>query len=283
MAKAISGYAGKVALITGAASGIGSALARALADRGAIVVVTDIDGVVAQSLARDLTATGAQAIASTLDVADEQLFRQVVELAVATYGRLDLLINNAGIGITGELHDLRPDDWRQIRAVNLDGVVLGSMLAYQLMVRQGGGQIINVASMAAVFPYPLHTLYAATKQAVLGFSTTLRLEAHAHGVRVNVVCPGPVDTPIFQTTRLVGIDRQQALAAFRYWRMPPAAAAEAILARAAVDEAVIICPSRYRWLWRAARWVPWVLEPALKKLTRQWRSCRVEAAKTDAG
>jgi len=228
------------------------------------------------ALAEELSAKGTRASASRLDVTDETAFQRLIERAVEEFGRLDILISNAGIGVTGELSDMSSADWREIRSVNLDAVVLGSMLAYRVMQKQQTGHIINVASIAAFFPYPLHTLYAATKCAVVGFSTTLRLEAQAFGIRVNVVCPGPVDTPIFQATRLVGFDREKALRVFRFRRLPADRAAEIILERAARDEAVIICPPRYRWLWRASRWFPWLLMPGLTRLLRELRSCRLD-------
>jgi NAD(P)-dependent dehydrogenase (short-subunit alcohol dehydrogenase family) len=276
MKKASFFYRGKVVLITGAASGIGAALARALSVQGAILVLADIDEPRLHALAHELGEGGARVLAARLDVSDEDAFRRLIERTVTEFTRLDTLINNAGFGITGELCDLSGEDWHDIRSVNLDGVVFGSMHAYRTMRIQRAGQIINVASMAALFAYPLHTLYAATKYAVLGFSATLRLEARDFGIQVNVVCPGPIDTPIFQTTRLVGLDRNKALSVFRYHRLPPHKAAAIILDRAARDEAIIICPARYRWLWRAARWAPWLLQPGLIKLLNNLRACRID-------
>lgn len=269
-----SSYADKVVLITGAASGLGRELAKALAQRGARLVITDIDAPQLAALASELRASGAQIMSACLDVTNPDQLHNVIQDSLAQWSHLDIMINNAGVGIAGECRDVTLEDWRQVRSVNLDGVIHGSMEAYRVMVRQGAGQIINVASLAGFFPYPLHTLYAATKYAVLGFTATLRLEARELGIRVNAVCPGPVDTPIFQSTRLVGLDRDKAMQAFRFSRQPAARAAEIILQKAFRDEPVIVFPGQYRWFWRAVRWTPWLVEPALRRMVQELRACR---------
>ena len=140
-----------VAIVTGAASGIGRALAAALADRGTVVVLADLDGAGA---ARAAGTIGGRTTAAGLDVTDADAVRRLVEGTAADHGRLDLLFNNAGIGAGGPVQDLDLAAWRQVIDVDLNGVVHGVVAAYPLMVRQGFGHIVNTASLAGLMPAP---------------------------------------------------------------------------------------------------------------------------------
>jgi NAD(P)-dependent dehydrogenase (short-subunit alcohol dehydrogenase family) len=171
-------FAGKTAIVTGAGSGIGAALCRALVDAGAAVVCTDIDGDAAE---RTANALGANARSARLDVTDAAAVQAVVDDVVDRSGRLDLMFNNAGIVWGGDTELLTLDQWNAIIDVNIRGVVHGVAAAYPLMVRQGHGQI---------------TSYVTTKHAVVGLSMALRSEAISRGVGVLVVCPSAVETPI---------------------------------------------------------------------------------------
>ncbi|MBI3782321.1 MAG: SDR family oxidoreductase [Deltaproteobacteria bacterium] len=185
-------FEGAVALITGGASGIGAALARALAARGATLVLADRDYEDAQKVAADLS----RAEAAPLDVRDAAAFDALVASVLQRHGRLDYLFNNAGTGVGGEVKDYSLDDWRYIVEVNLMGVIHGVQAAYARMIRQGFGHIVNTASMAGLMAAPLATVYCTTKHAVVGLSRALRIEAREHGVRVGVLCPGVIRTPI---------------------------------------------------------------------------------------
>ncbi len=190
-------YAGRSVIVTGGASGIGSELARQLAGAGAHVVVADIEGADAAVAAMEPGLAGAGSVtARHLDVADAASFRAVVDDVVAQHGALDLLVNNAGISFGGPTHEMSPAHWDRMIEVDLGGVVNGVVAAYPLMVARGAGQIVNVASAAGLVAPPFVAAYAAAKHAVVGLSLALRPEAALHGVRVNVVCPGAVDTAI---------------------------------------------------------------------------------------
>ncbi len=187
----------RIAIVTGAASGIGQALATALVARGDTVVVADIDGDAAGRVAGELARHGpGAATPAVVDVRDAGAVRALVDQARDTHGRLDLMVNNAGIGVGGEARELVLAHWDRVIDVNLRGVVHGVHAAYPVMIEQGSGHIVNTASLAGLLPSPGLTPYAMTKHAVVGLSLSLRAEAAAYGVRVTAVCPGVVDTPI---------------------------------------------------------------------------------------
>jgi NAD(P)-dependent dehydrogenase (short-subunit alcohol dehydrogenase family) len=192
-------FAGKQAIVTGAGSGIGAALCRALVSAGADVVCTDIDGDAAERTAAALDARSAG-----LDVTDAAAVQAVVDEVVHRAGRLDLMFNNAGIVWGGDSELLTLDQWNAIIDVNIRGVVHGVAAAYPLMVRQGHGHIVNTASMAGLTAAGQITSYVMTKHAVVGLSLALRSEAAARGVGVLVVCPSAVETPILDKGALGG-------------------------------------------------------------------------------
>jgi NAD(P)-dependent dehydrogenase (short-subunit alcohol dehydrogenase family) len=184
-------FNGKQAIVTGAGSGIGAALCRALAAAGAEVVCTDIDDAAAE---RTASAIGARS--SALDVTDPAAVQATVDEVVNRAGRLDLMFNNAGICWGGDTELLTLDQWNAIIDVNIRGVVHGVAAAYPQMLRQGHGHIVNTASMAGLAAAGQITSYVATKHAVVGMSMALRSEAIPRGVGVLVVCPAAVETPI---------------------------------------------------------------------------------------
>ncbi|HXS84842.1 MAG TPA: SDR family oxidoreductase, partial [Mycobacterium sp.] len=188
-------FVGKQAIVTGAGSGIGAALCRALVAAGADVVCTDVDGAAAARTAESLHGPGT-ASAATLDVTDPAAVQAAVDAVVARAGRLDLMFNNAGIAWGGDTELLTLDQWNAIIDVNIRGVVHGVTAAYPVMLRQGHGHIVNTASMAGLTAAGQITSYVMTKHAIVGLSLALRSEAIPHGVGVLAVCPGAVETPI---------------------------------------------------------------------------------------
>ena len=196
----------RVAIVTGAASGIGLALTRQLTAEGATVVLVDNDGPRLHRETAELAASGRRVEAVEVDVADYDGFRKAIERTFESHGRLDYLFNNAGTAVLGESRDVEPSDWQRIIDVNLMGVVHGVSVAYPRMVRQGFGHIVNTASMSGLVPMPAQACYVTSKFGVVGLSRALRLEGEPHGVRVSVVCPASVATRIFDNVKWVKID-----------------------------------------------------------------------------
>ncbi len=188
-------FSGKQAIVTGAGSGIGAALSRALVAAGADVLCTDIDADAAKRTANEAAGPGS-ATSARLDVTDAGAVQAAVDDVVARTGRLDLMVNNAGIVWGGDTELLTLDQWNAIIDVNIRGVVHGVAAAYPVMIRQKQGHIVNTASLAGLVPAGRLTSYAMTKHAVVGLSLALRSEAAVHGVDVLAVCPGAVETPI---------------------------------------------------------------------------------------
>jgi len=185
--------AGKTAIVTGSAGGLGKAAATALAEAGANVVIADIDSEQAQKTAAEIAeATGASTISIEVDVSKSDLVNAMVEQTVETFGRLDVLFNNAGIATVGPAEDISEEDFDHMIDVNLKGVFLGTQAAGRVMLKQGSGSIINMASMSAhISNLPqLVSHYAASKAGVLQLSRNIAAEWADRGVRVNVISPG---------------------------------------------------------------------------------------------
>ena len=190
---------GKVALVTGGASGIGAASARTLAREGAKVVITDIDDARGQMLAEDICKAGGEAIYLNQDVTSEERWAEIVKATEAKYGRLDVLVSNAGIGISVPITDMTLADWRKQTAINLDGVFLSVKYCIPAMRRSGGGSIIMMSSLAGLRGAPGLTGYCATKGGVRLFAKAVAMECATalDNIRVNSIHPGIIDTPIW--------------------------------------------------------------------------------------
>src|SRR5258706_9326256 len=232
----------QVAIVTGGASGIGQALCHALAARGALVIVADINAEGAQDVAAAIRRRGGQAAAHTVDVADAHSVKQLVQHTVAAHRRLDYLFNNAGIAVTADARDLRLEHWHQVIAVNLLGVIYGIQAAYPFMVQQGHGHIVNIASLAGLLPYPTNLPYATTKHAIVGLSLSLRAEAADLGVKVSVVCPGWVQSGIYAASPILNVRREQVQPALPFKLMETDTAARRILVGVARNQPVIVFP-----------------------------------------
>ncbi|MBJ7290434.1 SDR family oxidoreductase [Williamsia sp.] len=198
-------FAGKLAVITGAGSGIGRETALLLAEQGGEVVLADIDVAAAEKTASIITDTGGRAHAYALDVADTDAFESFADTVTDTHGVPDIVINNAGIGLAGPLLDATDAQIRRLVDINLVSVATGSRLFGRAMVARGlGGQIVNLSSAAAFTPQRGLGAYAATKAGVLLLSESLRAELAEHHIGVTAICPGIVDTNIISATEFAG-------------------------------------------------------------------------------
>jgi NAD(P)-dependent dehydrogenase (short-subunit alcohol dehydrogenase family)/pimeloyl-ACP methyl ester carboxylesterase len=251
---------GRLALVTGAASGIGLATATALADRGARLLLVDRD---AGGLER-AAASIAQSHTLVCDVSDRQALEELAARVLDQHGVPDVVVNNAGIGLAGSFLDTEPADWQRIVDINLMGVVHGCRLFARAMIDRGqGGQIVNTASAAAFAPAKDLAAYATTKAGVLMLSECLRAELHAHGIGVTAVCPGFIATDITRTTRYVGRGQaeQQRLAervtrSYQRRNFTPDRVAEEIVEAIAVDRPVAVITPEAKLMRAMSRFAP---------------------------
>lgn len=189
----------KVALVTGAGSGIGEACAIDLAREGASVVCTDLHLETAQATADKITEAGGKAVAMALNTVDRDAHFEAVKLAVDTYGALHLAVNNAGIGEQPfDVADMPAEEWQKIIDINLNGVFHGMQAQIPAMLEAGSGSIVNMGSIHSVTAIPQHVGYAATKHALIGMGRTAAVEYSARGIRTNTVGPAYIDTPLLE-------------------------------------------------------------------------------------
>lgn len=266
-------FGGQLVLVTGAGSGIGRATALAFAEAGARVLAVDRDGRAAARTAEEARRRGAAAAwARTADVSDEQAMERLAERVTAEHGVVDVLVNNAGIGLGGSFFDTTPKEWKEVLDVNLWGVIHGCRLFGRRMAERGqGGHIVNVASAAAFQPSRSLPAYGTSKAAVLMLSECLRAELAGRGIGVTAVCPGFVNTAITSTARFAGADaeeerrlRKRAARLYGLRDYPPEKVAAAILRAVVRNEAVVPVTPEARTAYALSRWMP----GALRRIAR---------------
>ncbi|WP_020134095.1 SDR family oxidoreductase [Streptomyces sp. 351MFTsu5.1] len=266
-------FGGRLVLVTGAGSGIGRATAFAFAEAGARVVAVDRDAETAARTAELSRLLGApEAWAETVDVSDEQAMEKLADKVAAEYGVVDVLVNNAGIGLGGPFLDTTAEDWKKVLDVNLWGVIHGCRLFGRQMAERGqGGHIVNTASAAAFQPSRALSAYGTSKAAVLMLSESLRAELAGRGIGVSAVCPGFVNTNITSTARFAGVDadeekrrRTRATRLYGLRNYPPEKVADAILRAVVRNQAVVPVTPEARAAHVLARWAP----KALRALAR---------------
>jgi NAD(P)-dependent dehydrogenase (short-subunit alcohol dehydrogenase family) len=196
----------KVALITGGGKGIGRATALLFAKEGAKVVVNGTDQEAIEAVTKEINDGGGQAFAHQADIADEELVKQMVDISLKEFGKIDILINNSGIaGPTAPLVNVNRDDWDRTLAVNLTGAMLCAKYALPGMIERQSGAIINITSVAGLGGYALRSPYCASKWAMIGLTKTIALEVGQFGITSNAIAPGPVRGP-----RIEGVIRNRA-------------------------------------------------------------------------
>ncbi len=189
---------GRTAVVTGAASGIGLATAHLLANEGARVACADVNGPGAERAAEQIRCRGGEAMAVEVDVAREEEVEALIRRVLEQWGRLDIMVNNAGVEVALPVTETTSQEWERVMGVNARGVFYGCKHAIAVMARQGGGVIVNVASVAGLRGLPLESVYCASKAAVVLLTRSLAVEWARAGIRINCVCPGAVRTPLLE-------------------------------------------------------------------------------------
>jgi len=255
-------FNGATAIVTGGASGIGCSFAKALVDKGCDVIIADLQGNLAKKVAEEISTSKASVHAVELDTRDVNAMERLVQDTVARTGRLDYMFNNAGIGMGGDAISHSSEDWQNIISINLCGVINGVLAAYPVMVRQGFGHIVNTASMAGIIPFAGMIGYTTAKHAVVGLSQSLRAEAALSGVRVSVLCPGVVRTPILADGGKLGrflynVKSEKILSLWEKFRpIDPDEVAQKALKAIAKNTAIIVIPSWWKLVWGIHRLSP---------------------------
>lgn len=267
-------YDGKIAFVTGGASGIGRALCEALAARGSTVIVADrnLDG--ATRVAESICAQGGKAQARQVDVSDRAAFQRAITDAAAEHGRLDYMFNNAGVNVVGDARDFTDAHWQRIIDVNLWGTIQGTRTAYALMEKQGFGHIVNMASLAGLAPFPGNIAYATSKHGIVGLSMSLRAEAEDLGVKVSVVCPSYVQTGILEDSPMLNMSREKVLGQIPVKILGVQEAARLTLDGVARNKAIIVFPLFARIMWWLYRLNVNLIHLMGRQMTRDMRSIR---------
>lgn len=275
----------KVAIVTGGGMGLGRALSKELARRGAVIVAADIRGEEAANVAREIEQAGGRARAVTIDVSKPEDADRMVREATSTFGRLDFIFNNAAIAIGGDTRDLTIEQYTRVIDVDLLGVVYGSLAAYRIMTEQNHGHIVNISSLGGLVPQPANTPYSTSKWGVIGFSLALRFEGCDLGVKVSCVCPGDMKTDIYKNLTVVNLDQSTIEADSRrtHFLLPqwtPEHAANVILKGVSRNQAMIVFPWIGRMAWRLHRFVPPLIYWITFKRLRMFRAMREQYLKT---
>jgi len=240
----IKDFRDKVVVITGAGSGIGRATAMAFSAEGANVVIADIRGDRLAETAQDIEKLGGKALTREVDVADKSQVEEFARFVIEKYGQVDILYNNAGVGVGGPVEKISLEDWEWIVRVNFWGVIYGVHYFLPYMIERRYGHIVNTASGAGLVALPVLSAYTSTKFAVVGFSEAIRAELRRYGIGVTAICPGIINTNIVEDGRAYLNEeskvKQEDMVEF-YWKRgwPPERVARAVLKGVRKNKAVV--------------------------------------------
>ena len=264
----------KVSLITGAGSGIGRQLAIELEKLGSIVVLSDVNESGLEETAKLVNCEDKERF-SVVDVTNYDQVKSFIQKATQKFGRIDYLFNNAGIAIAADARDYDVSHWKAVVDVNLMGVIHGCDVAYKIMAKQGSGHIVNIASLSGLVPFPTNAPYAATKHAVVGLSTSLRVEGEALGVKVSAVCPGFIESNIYSATKSINLDRESFLNAdLPFKKVPTDIAAGEILKGVFKNKSLIVFPGYAIVAWFLYRVSSFFQRKISRDLISQFRRMR---------
>ncbi len=261
----------KVIVITGAGSGLGKGISEALGTFGAYLVLSDINIETVQQVGDIIIKKGGHAIVYQTDTSDYTQVQSLINNTLNHYGKIDYLYNNAGIGIAGEFQYISIESWHKVLNINLMGMVYGCEIAYKIMVKQGFGHIINTASLAGLIPFPTAVPYATSKMAVVGLSKSLRIEGEKLGVKVTAICPGFVQTGIYESA-IKQVNLEQLMSAIILPIISVDEATKSILKGVVANKELIVFPFYSKLLHVLIRFFPIIGRiigrDAIKKLRR---------------
>ena len=265
-------FSGKVVAITGGAKGLGRGLTEALAQAGAKLVVGDIDIAAAEALCAELSRNGHAAVAIDVDVTDPASVERLVDETVARHGRIDYMINNAGIAAAGEFEHVPAETMRRVIEIDLLGAAYGTLSAYRQMLHQRGGHIVNVASMLALFPNPMSAAYVAAKYGLHGLTRSVMAEGAAYGIHFTTICPGYIATNLFEAGSFAGsMQKDHVVERIPFRFIDVETAVRRTLAAVAARKPIAVFPFYARVLWWMERLSPRLMDLVLRTMLNQQR------------
>lgn len=240
----IDSMEGKVIVVTGAGSGIGRAIARLFSEKRATLVIADKDEERLEQVSKELSASGVRVFSKVVDVSDVEQVGALAEFTVANCGRVDVLVNNAGIGWGGPSDIFPLEDFEKVMAVNFWGVVYGVHSFLPVMKKQNAGHIVNISSLAGLCGLVALGAYTASKHAVAGYSEVLRAELRRFHIGVSTICPGVINTRIVEDGKATlpegtKVDQSQMAAFYKKWGWPPERVARAVLKAVRKNKGVV--------------------------------------------
>lgn len=248
---------GKTAVVTGAASGIGRACALEFAREGMKVVVADLNEPGLKETVEMIRARGATAVAKKTDVARKDEVKVLIDFAIGEVSGVDLLMNNAGVAMIGEVRDLSlEDDWEWVMGVNLWGPIYGCHYVLSHMIERGSGHIVNTSSAAGLFASPCMAPYCTSKFGLVGFSESLRSEVARLGVGVTCVCPAFVKTPIFETSPTKGLSGLDKSKVNKFWGQTPEKTARQIVQGVKRNKGLLVLTPEAKLLFTMKKFLP---------------------------
>ena len=260
-----------VVVVTGGASGIGKEIVNQLVDVGAQVIIVGRTKKTGVQFVKELHDRGHEVTFEQVDMVKEKDVEKMFKRIAKKYGKIDYFFNNAGIFMGGEIRDTKLDNWHKVAHNNIFATMNGSHYAYQYMIEQGFGHIVNVASAAGLFPVPAMGIYGSTKFAIVGLTNALRNEAKALNVKVSAVCPTVVNTPLYDTAIYNKLDKTKALKS-RKTLQTPQAAAKKIIRGVAHNRATIHTAFSTKAAWMIYRIAPSLYNIGARRIIRLYRA-----------
>ena len=264
-------YKDKTALVTGAGTGLGYALAKSLVSMGARVMATDIDEARLLQLKEHSSDLPGRLITEILDVRDRKQFKRCIELLVEKWGKLDILLNNAGVCNAGEIVHLEDHHWKDVIDINLIGTINGCTAAVGIMTAQGFGHIVNISSIAGLVPFPVTAPYNISKSGIIALSRTLRMEMAGRGIAVTLVCPGQLNTGMFKNLPTANLQRSVIDNNNPFKPVNIQKAAHKILNAARKGKFFLVFPFYARLLWNISRLFPGLTDTIFKHKMSRFR------------